>query len=178
MKHVIHIYGASGSGTSTLGRYIAAQTGFCWLDSDNFLWEPTDPPFTAKRPAKKRVELLRAQIESHENTVISGSLTGWGDPVMPLFTLAIRLFVPSSVRRERLLQRERERYGDRIDDGGDMRTIHLQFMEWAMQYDTGDVNIRSAAMHDTWEKRLTCPILMLDGTQPPEKNFEIIRQYL
>ena len=34
MKQVIHIYGAAGSGTSTLGRYISEKLGY-------FLWIPT-----------------------------------------------------------------------------------------------------------------------------------------
>lgn len=50
MKPLIHIYGASGSGTSTLGRYLAEQFQYAFLDSDDYFWLPTDPKFTTKRP--------------------------------------------------------------------------------------------------------------------------------
>lgn len=45
----IHIFGASGSGTSTLGRAVAARLGYAFLDADDFYWLPTDPPFREKR---------------------------------------------------------------------------------------------------------------------------------
>ena len=89
--HVIHIFGASGSGTTTLARCIAERWGFVHLDSDDFFWLPTDPPYMHKRPIDERVLLMRAQIERAENAVISGSLTDWGDPLIPSFTLAVRL---------------------------------------------------------------------------------------
>lgn len=47
---LIHIFGASGSGTSTLGRAVAAGLGWRFLDTDDFFWLPTDPPFTTPRP--------------------------------------------------------------------------------------------------------------------------------
>ena len=50
MKPLLHIYGASGSGTSTLGRYLAEQFQYAFLDSDDYFWLPTDPKFTTKRP--------------------------------------------------------------------------------------------------------------------------------
>ena len=55
MKPLIHIYGASGSGTSTLGRYLAEQFQYAFLDSDDYFWLPTDPKFTTKRPIEQKV---------------------------------------------------------------------------------------------------------------------------
>ena len=68
--HVIHIFGASGSGTTTLARCIAERWGYAHLDSDDFFWLPTDPPYTQKRPIAERVPLMRAQIDRAENAVI------------------------------------------------------------------------------------------------------------
>jgi hypothetical protein len=41
----IHIFGASGSGTTTLGAAIADRYGYAHLDVDQYFWMPTDPPF-------------------------------------------------------------------------------------------------------------------------------------
>ena len=41
----IHILGASGSGTSTLAKAISLRHGHRFLDTDDFYWKPTDPPF-------------------------------------------------------------------------------------------------------------------------------------
>lgn len=49
MKNVIHIYGASGSGTSTLGRKISEELGYKFMDTDDYFWLPTNPKYITKR---------------------------------------------------------------------------------------------------------------------------------
>ena len=99
MKPLIHIYGASGSGTSTLGRYLAEQFQYAFLDSDDYFWLPTDPKFTTKRPIEQRVPLIRQDIAAAKNgAVLSGSLVGWGDALIPDFTLAVRVVTDTSTR--------------------------------------------------------------------------------
>ena len=177
-KHVIHIFGASGSGTTTLGKKICAELGYTHLDSDDYLWIPTDPKYTTKREVAERVRLMKQDIASAENVVISGSLVGWGDELIPLFTLAIRLVTSTDVRIERLRKREKADFGSRIDVGGDMYENHREFIEWAMSYDTGNVNIRSKAMHDQWQKLLQCRLLELNGADSLDVNFEIVKKAL
>ena len=36
MKQVIHVYGASGSGTSTLGKYISEKSGYYFMDTETY----------------------------------------------------------------------------------------------------------------------------------------------
>ena len=169
MKQVIHIFGASGSGTTTLGKAIADRTGYRFLDSDDYLWLPTDPQYTTKRPTAERVALLERDIDASDGAVLSGSLVGWGDPLMPRFTLAVRLVVPHDVRMARLDRREYARHGDRIRPGGDMYEISQAFLTWAAAYEDGPATMRSKAMHDLWQQKLTCPLLALDGTRPVEE---------
>lgn len=172
-RQVIHIYGASGAGVTTLGRYISQRTGFTQLDTDDYFWLPTDPPFTMKRETEERVRLMRERM-ADGSAVISGSLTGWGDVLTDSFTLAIRLETDSSLRLKRLREREYSRFGSRIEEGGDMYKEHVEFINWAAQYDTGGVDMRSRACHDEWEKLLKCPIIRLCGSDSPEHNYEII----
>ena len=56
-----------------------------------FYWMPTDPKFTVKRPPEQRVELMQNELRKPGSAVVSGSLMGWGDPLIPFFTLAVRL---------------------------------------------------------------------------------------
>lgn len=163
MKNIIHIYGASGSGTSTLGRAFCEETGYFFMDTDDYFWLPTDPKFTIKREKDERLFLMRRDIEAHEKIVISGSLSGWGDELIPMFTLAVRLVTDTEMRINRLKTRERERFGNRIDAGGDMYENHVEFIEWARRYDIGGTDMRSHAMHDEWQKLLKCKMLTLDG---------------
>ncbi len=69
-KNVIHIFGASGSGTSTLGEKICLELGYKFMDTDDYFWLPTNPKFTTKRNAEERLAMMRADIEDAENVVI------------------------------------------------------------------------------------------------------------
>lgn len=164
MKQIVHIFGASGSGTTTLGRLIGQRTGWTHLDSDDYFWLPADPPFTAKRPREERVPLMLRDIDAAQNVVISGSLVGWGDGLIPHFTLCVRTVLEPAVRLERLHQRELARFGARIQPGGDMAQTHQAFMDWAATYDDGPVTTRSRAMHDQWQENLKCPVITVDTT--------------
>ncbi|MBQ2953200.1 MAG: shikimate kinase [Clostridia bacterium] len=179
MKHVIHLFGASGSGTTTLGRALGEALGFTHMDTDDYYWLPTDPAFTQKRPIPERLAMMNADIDAAEKgAVISGSLTGWGDPLISRFTLAIRVVTAADLRLERLRTREYARFGQRICPGGDMHQAHLEFIAWAAQYDTGDVTMRSRACHDQWQAELPCPVLTLDGAAPLERNIHLTLQAL
>lgn len=171
VKNVIHIYGAAGSGTTTLGKKISDELGYRLMDTDDYFWMPTEPKFTLKRPREERIELMKRDIEKLGNVVISGSFTDWGDVLIPYFTLAIRIEMEQSIRIERLVKREKERFGSRIEPGGDMYQHHIDFVNWAKSYDNGGTDIRSKAMHDEWQKKLLCKILYLEGASKLEDNF-------
>ena len=178
MKHVVHIFGASGSGTTTLAGKIASELNFFFMDTDDYFWLPTEIPFTQKRPVDERLKLIRQDIENNENVVLSGSLTEWGDGLIPLFTLAVRLETDTNTRLERLAAREYRRFKDRIREDGDMHKAHLEFLDWAARYDEGDIHMRSRAHHDLWQKRLMCPLLMLDGADELDENFQAVKRAL
>ena len=164
MGPVIYLYGPSGAGTTTLGRTLAAELGWRHMDTDDYFWKPTDPPYTVKRPIERRLELMEKELDREAvGTVLSGALDGWGDPLIPRFSLAVRLEVEQSVRLERLRARELAAFGERILPGGDMHENHREFMEWAARYDTAGPEQRSLARQKTWETGLPCPRLVLDG---------------
>lgn len=178
MKQVIHIFGASGSGTTTLAKKISAEPGYTFMDTDDYFWLPTDPMFTQKRPVEERLALMRRDIERAENAVLSGSLTDWGDGLIPYFTLAVRIEMAQELRIGRLKQRERQRFGTRLDPGGDMHQAHLQFIEWAKRYDTAGLDQRSKVKHDDWQTLLTCPLIQLNGADELEVKFSAVKQAL
>ena len=162
----IHIFGASGSGTTTLAAALAATYGHRHLDTDDFYWLPTDPPYRQKRPPEVRLALLQAALEESASWVLSGSLCGWGDPLIPEFDLVVFLVVPTDVRLERLRARELDRYGHTtIAPGGKLHQAHLQFLDWAERYDTGDLQMRSRTFHEAWLSKPSGRVLRLEGEQ-------------
>ena len=165
MSHRIHIFGASASGTTTLGSALAQRINGEHLDTDDYYWAITDPPYTVKNEPADRVAMIQRDVDGVENWVLSGSICSWGDPLLASFSLAIFLRLDPAVRMQRLLEREAKRHGARIKPGGDMHQQHLAFIEWAASYDTARAPIRSLDLHQRWMKRLKCPVLELDSAE-------------
>jgi adenylate kinase family enzyme len=164
----IHIFGPSGSGTSTLGRALAKKLDYRFLDTDDFYWLPTDPPFHMKRAIPDRLNLLTRELET-PGWVLSGSLSGWGDPLVPFFDLVVFLYTPPEIRLARLRARERDRYGPaRLEAGGDLHEKHVEFLDWAARYETAGLEIRSLFRHEQWldELKTKTRLLRLDGALP------------
>ena len=82
----------------------------------------------------------------------------------------------TAIRIERLKNRERENFGSRKDVGGYMYENHRQFIEWASNYDNGDINMRSKAKHDEWEKLLLCKQIVLSGADKLEYNAVTVKR--
>ncbi len=179
----VYIFGASGSGTSTLGRELGGR-GFRWLDTDDFFWMPTDPPYTTPRDRAERVRLLTEQLLKEGDVCQSGSVGSsepmWGEPLLELFDLAVFIYTPSELRLKRLEMREYEYFGDRIREGGDMYKEHVEFMEWNARYDTAAAwTQRSLATDEAvMAKYLKCPILRLDGTANVAENANLVIETL
>ena len=177
MPNRIHIFGASGSGTTTLASALATRYGHRHLDTDNLYWLQTDPPYQQSRPPDVRLEMLRGMLDESSSWVLSGSLCGWGDPLIARFELVIFLVVPTETRLVRLKARELERYGyEAIAAGGRMHQTHVEFLDWAGRYDAGGLEIRSRTLHEAWLATLPCPVLRLEGDQPVFEQLEQIQQ--
>jgi adenylate kinase family enzyme len=174
MIHRIHILGASGSGTTILGRALADCLTYPHFDTDDYFWLPTDPPFVEKQERTARQKLLMDDLTSHDRWVLSGSLCGWGDVAIPLFELVVFLWIPTDIRLERLRRRENERYGDRITPGGDMYEQSQAFLAWAASYDDGDLDTRSRRLHEQWLSTLPCPIILIEGEYAIKEQLDVL----
>lgn len=160
----IYIFGASGSGTTTLGKEISSRLNYSHFDSDNYFWLPSDPPYQNIRPRKERQQLLRNDIMQSEDWVISGCFTGWGDILIPFLDLVIYLWVPTDIRIKRLKERERKEFGvEALSPGGKMYENHKGFLEWASKYDNGGLDMRSKLTHELWLSKIDCSVLRIEG---------------
>jgi adenylate kinase family enzyme len=176
MPHHIHILGASGSGTTTLGRALSARLGVPHFDSDDFFWVKNDPPYQTSRTVPERQAMLRAALDgAPSGWVVSGSLVKWGDAFIPRFDLVVFLTLPTEIRLARLRAREVSRYGDAaIAPGGWAHTMHKEFLEWAARYDSGGLEVRSLAMHEAWLAHVPCPVLRLDSRNPVDALVQAV----
>jgi adenylate kinase family enzyme len=164
----IHILGASGSGTSTLGSALARRLEVLHADSDSFYWLPTDPLYTTPRPPEERQALLLRTLSVTGHWVFSGAATKWAAPLEPYYDLVVFLRLDPAVRMTRLRRREATRFGDRILPGGDMATVNAAFIAWAESYDTAGSLRRGLVTHEAWLADQPAPVLRLDSEAPVE----------
>jgi adenylate kinase family enzyme len=123
----VHIMGASGAGVSSLGRALAEALAVPHHDTDDYYWRPTTPPYRDKREAADRLRLMREVFLDRPDWILSGSLDGWGAPIVALFDLVVFVYVPTAIRLERLRAREARRLGA-VAYGGSMNPAMEEFL--------------------------------------------------
>jgi hypothetical protein len=157
------ITGASGSGTSTLGRSLASRLASQHFDADDFYWLPTDEPFRDKRPVADRLHLMDAVFVPRRDWVLSGSVMGWDETLRPRLTLAVLLVLDPALRMARLERREALRRRDAILPGGPLHAAHVHFMDWCRGYDVPAFTGRSLRRHQAWLAGLPCATVTLNA---------------
>lgn len=171
----IHIMGASGVGTSTLGQQLAKVLPHVQLDSDDYFWEYK---YTKQTEINDRLTRLKQDLDYKESWILSGAVCGWGDGLRAYFDLVIFLWIPQEIRLNRLRGREYDRYGDDILPGGKKYEANQTFMEWAALYDTAGVEVRSKMLHEEWMSVLKCPVLRIEGDLTAQERVEVVLNYL
>ncbi|MFD2146673.1 hypothetical protein [Mucilaginibacter antarcticus] len=86
--------GASCAGSTTLGKALSAQLGFPYFDTDNYFWEPSDPPFTVRCNPDERNERIQQDLAKNSNWIVGGSVINWELGWEDLFDLVIFLYIP------------------------------------------------------------------------------------
>ncbi|WP_096272132.1 ATP-binding protein [Paucisalibacillus globulus] len=175
MKEKIHIMGASGAGTSTLGSSLSKVLPHTYLDTDDYFWTTK---FTKQRAVPERRQMLGKDLLCNENYILSGAVCGWGDNFKSYFDLVIFLWVPQDIRLERLKQREFQRYGNEILVGGSKHEQSKTFLEWASLYDHAGMEVRSRTLHEYWMADLSCPVLRIEGDYSVKERMDIVLEYL
>ena len=163
------VIGATASGTTTLARALADRWSVPHADTDDYFWAPTDPPYTDKRPEADRLRLMGEVFLPRRSWVLSGSVMGWGEPLLDHVDALVFCSLDPDVRLARLRAREAVRYGGRIRPGGDLAATHQEFVTWAAGYEVSDFPGRSRALHEAWMTRFSGPILRIDTARPVDE---------
>jgi adenylate kinase family enzyme len=175
----LHIFGASGTGVSTLGEALGAVLGLPYFDSDDYFWKATDPPFTERCPPAQRDARLARDLAAHQSWLVGGSIVGWGEPWLAAFDLVVFLWLPPQLRLQRLHQREHARYGARILADPSQAARTQAFLAWAAGYDDSSTGgSRTLANHTSWLARFTCPVLELRGDLSVAERSHAVRARL
>ena len=154
--------GASGSGTTTLGRALADYWSVPHADADDYFWLPTVPPYREKRQENARLALMHDVFVPRESWVLSGSVAGWGESVVAECDAVVFLTLDPDERLRRLEEREVHRRDGQEHD----HAAWSEFLDWARGYDDPAFSGRSLAAHEEWLAGVGQPVLRLDSQVP------------
>ena len=174
MASGIMIMGSPGAGKTTLGRLVAAQLGYSFVDIDDYIWRKDTPqPFSAMYTREEKISRLMDAISGCGNFVMAGSMNSFHEHFDPYFDLVVHLHARAQLRIRRAHTRELSLFGDRVLPGGDMYEAHQRFLYGVAGYDFG-FGSSTLQQHETWLKSLSCDILRLDGSHALEENMRAI----
>lgn len=174
MARGIMIFGPSGVGKTTLGRMVAEQLGFKFVDIDDYVWrKDTKIPFSCMYPRGEKISRLMDAISQTDYFVMAGSMDSFHEHFDPFFDLAVLLTAPAELRISRIHRREYALFGDRILEGGDMYEEHQKFLDDAAGYDSGK-GFPNLMNHTKWAESLPCKVIRLDGSDDLSSNMQII----
>jgi len=168
----LHIFGSSGSGVTTLGKALAIQLQMPYFDADDYYWEKTDPPFQIRADAITRNNRLVADLNKTPDWILGGSLDSWADFLKHEFDAVIYLWIPKTVREARLINREKERYGETLSQQS------MDFIDWALAYDDSNRSGRNRQRHEQWMQTLSSPLLRIEEDMEVEEKVTMINEWM
>lgn len=171
----LHVFGAAGSGVTTLGEALSKKMGIPYFDSDDYFWLKTNPPFTQRLKPTDRNQLLLKDLKQTESWILGGSIINWGELLFPNFDLVVFLYLPKEIRMDRVRTREWERYGEVIFRDPKRQAQYQKFIDWAADYDdaTGIAG-RTLKAHQLWLKEITAPVLEIIGDLRVEDRVKLV----
>ncbi len=164
----IIVCGLNGSGKSTLGKALAKKLQFHFIDNEDLFFPKSDPQYiyAAPRTHKEVEQLLWDEIMAHENYVFAAVKGDYGERIYPYFKYAVLIDVPKGIRMQRVKDRSFQKFGKRMQSGGDLYEAEERFFEF--------VESRPEGLVEDWLKHIKCPILRVDGTKLIEQNVDYI----
>ncbi|SFE91279.1 Adenylate kinase [Bacillus sp. OV194] len=174
----IQIIGGSGTGKSTLAKYISEKDNIKWIDTDHYLWK--DDSFSENNPIDKRIEMYQRDMKTNRNYVASGSIFSWCPDGFSNRDLLVFLSIDEVVRMERLRRREIERINLNqmwLDENGEYTN---DFLEWCKTYlSEEDKSMAGTYAEQSYQMAISkSAVLKLDSSRPLEELHAEIKNKL
>jgi adenylate kinase family enzyme len=168
MSNGIIVFGLNGSGKSTIGRQLANELDYKYMDIEDYFFMESDIPYTRERTREECLSLMIADIKIHSNFVLSSVKGNFGDEIVSFYKLGVFIDVPYTTRIKRVEQRSKDKFRDRVEMGGDMYESEKVFLEFVKSRDVKSV--------EQWSDTLNCPIINIDGTRDIMDNVGLIKE--
>ena len=164
----IILCGLNGVGKSTLGKALAEELGFRFIDNEDLYFPKTDPNYLYAAPrTREDVEaLLESEIKEHPDFVFTSVRGDYGEGICRHFRYAVLISVPRDIRLERVRDRSFQKFGDRMLPGGDLYEQEEGFFDF--------VAARPEDLVDEWIKSFDGTVIRVDGRRAVEENVKMI----
>jgi thymidylate kinase len=127
-------------------------------------------PYSNSRSKREVQTALLEEVKAHPDFILAGVNMNWCEEILSRIEFAFWVKAPLEKRLERIRYREEKRFGERALRGGDMYEQQEEFRKV--------VASREEKSLEECVQKLSCPVVVLNGTLPVEHNIKKIREYI
>ncbi len=161
----ILICGLNGSGKSTLGKVLAEKLGFHFIDSEDIFFAQKND-YNSQRSHKEATDILLSEIKKHPDFVFSSVKGEFGESFISHLKYAVFIEVQEEIRLKRVRNRDVQKFGDRVLQGGDLFDSTENFYKFIQSRDDTHVT--------KWLDNLDLKVIRIDGTKDINENVNLI----
>ena len=164
--------GLNGAGKSTIGRILAERMSWQFIDNEDLYFPKEDASYLFSNPRSKEevIHLLEEKIEEDDRFVFAAVKGDYGEKLLTKLDYVVLIEVPKETRMERVKMRSVRKFGDRIQEKGDLADKENSWFSV--------VNSRPENFVTEWLERVACPVIRIDGTAPVEENVDYLLRKL
>ena len=168
----ILLCGLNGAGKSTIGRILAERMSWQFIDNEDLYFPKEDASYLFSNPRSKEevIHLLEEKIEEDDRFVFAAVKGDYGEKLLTKLDYVVLIEVPKETRMERVKMRSARKFGDRIQEHGDLADTENAWFSV--------VNSRPENFVTEWLERVPCPVIRIDGTAPVEENVNYLLEKL
>lgn len=168
----ILLCGLNGAGKSTIGRILAERMSWQFIDNEDLYFPKEDASYLFSNPRSKEevIHLLEEKIEEDDRFVFAAVKGDYGEKLLTKLDYVVLIEVPKETRMERVKMRSAQKFGDRIQEKGDLADKENAWFSV--------VNSRPENFVTEWLERVACPVICIDGTAPVEENVNYLLEKL
>lgn len=168
----ILLCGLNGAGKSTIGRILAERMSWQFIDNEDLYFPKENASYLFSNPRSKEevIHLLEEKIEEDDRFVFAAVKGDYGEKLLKKLDYVVLIEVPKETRMERVKMRSVQKFGDRIQEKGDLADKENAWFSV--------VNSRPENFVTEWLERVPCPVIRIDGTAPVEENVNYLLEKL